>query len=57
MRFDLAVSDHRQAALAFRDDGDGSQNVGVIHTDRDDVVRIMRDRSGDRSALEPKSLN
>ena len=57
MRFDLAIGDDRQSPLAFRDDGDGGQDVGVIHADRHDVVRVMRDRAGDRAALESKSLD
>ena len=51
----LAVAHHGQAALLLDHGLDGAQHVAVVGADHADVVRIVRDRRGERAGRQAEA--
>ena len=55
LRHDICPVDDDDPAAAVREPPDGRGHRCVVHPDDDDVVCIVRDRRGERAALEPEA--
>src|SRR5215207_8104857 len=57
LRSDLAVRDDDDAAAELEEPLDRALQVVVAHPDGDDVVRVVRDRRGERAFAQPEAAH
>ena len=57
VRHDRPIGYRRESTLGSRNGLDRQKQVVVVRADRDDIVRVMRDRGRQRAALEAEPLD